>query len=302
MQIYLNLKKYHKNMKEYIKESELILNNDGSVYHLHLKPEDIADTIIIVGDPDRVATVSKHFDTIQLKRQNREILTHTGYYKNKRITVLSTGMGPDNIDIVINELDALANIDLDKRQKKAEHKSLNIIRLGTSGALQNEIKPGAFIASKYGLGIDGLLNFYAGDKKNFNNDLSEAFEKHCNWDKTLAKPYASPCSEELLNKLGEGLTTGITLTAPGFYGPQGRVLRLKLANPDINKKIESFHFNGMKITNMEMETSALYGLGNLLGHNTLTICVAIANRVSKKFINDYKQNVEALIKDVLDKL
>ncbi|MCD6112738.1 MAG: nucleoside phosphorylase [Bacteroidales bacterium] len=289
-------------MKEYIKESELILNNDGSVYHLHLKPEDIADTIIIVGDPDRVATVSKHFDTIQLKRQNREIHTHTGYYKNKRITVLSTGMGPDNIDIVINELDALANIDLDKRQKKAEHKSLNIIRLGTSGALQNEIKPGAFIASKYGLGIDGLLNFYAGDKKNFNNDLSEAFEKHCNWDKTLAKPYASPCSEELLNKLGEGLTTGITLTAPGFYGPQGRVLRLKLANPDINKKIESFHFNGMKITNMEMETSALYGLGNLLGHNTLTICVAIANRVSKKFINDYKQNVEALIKDVLDKL
>jgi len=289
-------------MKEYIKESELILNNDGSVYHLHLKPEDIADTIIIVGDPDRVATVSKHFDTIQLKRQNREIHTHTGYYKNKRITVLSTGMGPDNIDIVINELDALANIDLDKRQKKAEHKSLNIIRLGTSGALQNEIKPGAFIVSKYGLGIDGLLNFYAGDKKNFNNDLSEAFEKHCNWDKTLAKPYASPCSEELLNKLGEGLTTGITLTAPGFYGPQGRVLRLKLANPDINKKIESFHFNGMKITNMEMETSALYGLGNLLGHNTLTICVAIANRVSKKFINDYKQNVEALIKDVLDKL
>lgn len=287
---------------EYIKESELILHKDGSVYHLNLKPEDIADTIIIVGDPDRVSLISKHFDTIELKKQNREMHTHTGYYNNKRITVLSTGMGPDNIDIVINELDALANIDLEKRQKKAEHKTLNIIRLGTSGALQKEIKPGTFIASKYGLGIDGLLNFYSGDKTNFNNELSEAFEKHCNWDKTLAKPYASPCSEKLLNKLCNGITKGITLTAPGFYGPQGRVLRLKLAQPDLNNKIESFKFNDLKINNLEMETSALYGLGSLLGHNTITICVAIANRVSKEFINDYKKNVENLAIDVLNKL
>ncbi len=289
-------------MMRKIGESELIVNPDGSIYHLHLKPEYLADTIIIVGDPQRVPVVSKYFNKIEFKIQNRELVTHTGYLNNKRLTVLSTGMGTDNIDIVMNELDAVVNIDLNKREVKKTHKSLNIIRLGTSGALQEDIPVDSFVVSEYGLGLDGLLNYYGGDKSMFDNEMAYDFVKHANWPDNLPTPYVVKGSEKLAKKIGDGMLKGITATAPGFYGPQGRLLRLKLAYPELNKKIETFNYKGHKVLNFEMETSAVYGLGSLLGHNTLTVCVVIANRLSKKFSKDYKKTVEKLIQIVLGKL
>lgn len=284
-----------------IKESELILNPDGSIYHLKLRPEDIADTIIVVGDQNRVEAISKHFDTIECKKSNREFYTHTGTFNGKRISALSTGIGTDNIDIVINELDALVNIDLENRTLKTEHKSLNIVRLGTSGALQPDIEVDSFVISEYGMGMDGLLNFY-----NYGNitedEISDAFMKHTNWNDRLAYPYVIKAADSLVTKIGSGLKKGITATAPGFYGPQGRVLRLPLIDPDINAKVESFDFDGTRITNFEMETSALFGLGKLLGHNTVTVCDIIANRVTKNFSKDYKKSVESLIQLVLERL
>jgi len=285
-----------------IKESELIISPDGSIYHLKLKPENIAENIIIVGDPGRVPEVSAFFDKIELKVINREICTHTGYYNNKRISVLSTGMGTDNIDIVINELDALVNIDFEKREAKEKHTSLNIIRIGTSGALQGDLPVDSFMMSEYGLGMDGMLYFY----KNLNNvcdkDMADAFVEHTNWGKDLPKPYFVKGSEILIKKLGEGITKGITATAPGFYGPQGRKLRLELAYPDINDKFETFKYKGYRINNLEMETSALYGLGAMLGHETITVCVLIANRVSKQFSQDYKKPVKQLVQTILDRI
>jgi uridine phosphorylase len=285
-----------------IAESELILNPDGSVYHLHLKPENIADTIIVVGDPGRVKEISKHFDKIDFMVQNRELNTHTGSIGNKRLTVLSTGMGTDNLDIVINELDAVVNIDLAKREPKPTHTKLNIIRLGTAGALQADIKPGDFVASSFGVGMDGLLYFYEKGKSIMNPALAEAFVKHTHWDANLPGIYAVPCSQILMDKLGKDLVHGITLTAPGFYGPQGRELRLKLAFPDLNHLIESFNFSGNRIANFEMETSALYGLGKMLGHETLTICTIVANRVNHTYAEDYHSDIERLIKLVLTRL
>ncbi len=285
-----------------IAESELILNPDGSVYHLHLKPENIADTIIVVGDPGRVKEISKHFDKIDFTAQNREIFTHTGSIGSRRLTVLSTGMGTDNLDIVINELDAVVNIDLATREPKAEHKKLNIIRLGTAGALQADIHPGDFVASTHGMGMDGLLYFYGRGKSVMDAAMAEAFVKHVQWDGNLPGIYAVPCSQPLMDKLGKGLVHGITLTAPGFYGPQGRELRLKLAFPEINNLIESFNYNGSRISNFEMETSALYGLGRMLGHDTLTICTIVANRVNQSYATDYHGDVEKLIRLVLDRL
>jgi uridine phosphorylase len=285
-----------------IAESELILNPDGSVYHLHLKPENIAETIIVVGDPGRVKEISKYFDKIEFSVQNRELFTNTGTIGNKRLTVLSTGMGTDNLDIVINELDAAVNIDLKTRTPKQMHTKLNIIRLGTAGALQGDIQPGNFVASTYGMGMDGLLYFYDKGKSVMNTTLAEAFVNHVNWNVNLPGIYAVPCSQTLMDKLGKDLVHGITLTAPGFYGPQGRELRLKLAFPEINQLIESFDFQGQKIVNFEMETSALYGLGKMLGHDTLTICTIVANRVNQTYATDYHADIERLIKLVLERL
>lgn len=285
-----------------IPESELILNNDGSLYHIHLKPENLADTIIVVGDPGRVPEISKHFDRIEFRAQNREMVTHTGKIGSKRLTVLSTGMGTDNLDIVMNELDAVVNINLQTREPKSQHTSLNIIRLGTSGALQSDIEPGISVASTHGIGLDGLLYFYSGNGKVTDPLLAKAFVEQTGWNEKLPGIYAVPASQKLLSSLGEGLIQGITLTAPGFYGPQGRELRLKTAFPELNSLIETFSFQGKRITNFEMETSALYGLGRLLGHETLTICNIVANRVAKTYAADYKRDMERLISHVLEKL
>jgi len=285
-----------------IAESELILNPDGSIYHLHLKPENLARNILLVGDPGRVSEVSKYFDRIEFTMQNREITTHTGSVGNTRITVMSTGMGTDNLDIVINELDALVNIDLQRREPLTEHTSLNIIRMGTSGALQADILPGDFVASTYGMGLDGLLYFYAGSEQVMDKILAEAFVKHTSWNHNLPGVYAVASSQKLLKSLGKGLTQGITLTAPGFYGPQGRELRLSLAFPELNRLIESFAYDGQRIANFEMETSALYGLGTMLGHNTLTICTIVANRVSKTYAKNYQGDVDRMIRMVLERI
>jgi Uridine phosphorylase len=287
---------------EKIKESELVLQPNGNIYHLNLSPENLAHNIIVVGDPGRVPVVSKYFDKIEFQTHNREMHTHTGIFNNKRITVLSTGMGTDNLDIVINELDALVNIDLKERTIKEKHTSLNIVRLGTSGALQADIPVDSLVMSTHGLGLDGLLNFYKDENGIIDKVLTEAFIRQTGWDPNLAKPYVVKCSETLENKMGDGLLKGITATASGFYGPQGRELRLKLAHPDMNEKIENFEFNGHKIVNFEMETSALYGLSALLGHHALTICAIIANRVIKQFSNDHEKIIENLIQLVLQRL
>ncbi len=287
-------------MKE-VKESELILNPDGSIYHLKLLPEDIADTIIVVGDQNRVEAISKHFSQIDCKKSNREFVTHTGIFNGKRVTALSTGIGTDNIDIVVNELDALVNFDLKARTINKTHKSLNIIRLGTSGALQPGVDVDTFVVSEYGLGLDGLLNFYDAEHI-YEKEMSEAFIKHTGWSDKLPYPYIVKASESLIRRIGEGLKTGITATAPGFYGPQGRVLRLPLADKGINRKIEKFRYKGNRINNFEMETSALLGLCKMLGHNAVTVCDIIANRVTKSFSKDYKKSVEELIRLVLERI
>lgn len=283
-------------------ETELILTPEGRVYHINLLAEDIADDVIVVGDQGRVAQISKLFSKIDFKTEHREFITHTGWFNGKRITVLSTGIGTDNVDIVINELDAAVNINPKTRTQNANLKSLNIIRLGTSGALQAEIPVNGLVASTHGLGFDGLLNFYADFKKYNHDKISDAFIKHSGWTNNLPYPYCIEASDKLISKLTEGLYKGITATAPGFYGPQGRQLRLKAALPDLNELLTSFNLEGNKITNFEMETSALYGLGKMLGHNCLTICVIIANRVRKEFTKDYSKSVDTLIENCLNKI
>lgn len=285
-----------------IAESELIINPDGSIYHLHLRPEHIADDIIVVGDPQRVEIISSYFDHIEYKITNREFVTHTGTLNGKRITALATGIGTDNIDIVINELDAIVNIDLEKRIPKTSHRTLNIVRLGTSGALQADIPVDSFVFSQYGLGLDGLLNFYEARDTIIDKELTEAFFKYSKWNADLAKPYIVAGSKDLENRIAEGMFLGITATAPGFYGPQGRQLRLELMQKNINSTLENFQYNGNRITNFEMETSALYGLGGMLGHNTATVCAIIANRYTKTFSQNYKQTVVKLIELLLEKL
>ncbi len=285
-----------------IEPSELIINPDGSIYHLHLRPEHIADNIILVGDPGRVEMVSSYFSKIEYKISNREFYTHTGYFNNKKITVLSTGIGTDNIDIVVNELDALVNIDLEKRQVKSSHKTLNLVRLGTSGGLQLDVLVDSFLVSQSSIGFDGLLNYYKGRNEICDLKFEQAFMKFMNWNPLLPKPYVIDCSKMLLEKLGNGFKKGVNISASGFFGPQGRVLRLPIADPEINDKIEKFSFEGKKITNYEMESSALYGLSKLLGHNALTICTIIANRVSKTFSKDYHPIVKKLVEHTLQKL
>ena len=285
-----------------IKESELILNPDGSVYHLYLKPEHIASTIIFVGDQDRVAKISKHFDTIEFETQKREFKTHTGTYKGKRLTVMSTGIGPDNIDIVMNELDALVNIDLETREVKKDVKSLNIIRVGTSGSLQGDVPVDSFVLSTHGLDLNGMLHFYQIDPI-CNPEIEDAFISHTNWHKDKARPVIIGNSKKLENLLdGPKVYKGVTATAGGFYGPQGRVLRLPLFDDEMNAKMDSFNYNGIKITNFEMETSVIYGLAKLLGHHACSLNAIIANRPNGTFSKDPKKAVEELIKYTLNKL
>ena len=250
-----------------IKSSELILNPDGSVYHLNLKPEHIANDIIFVGDQNRVEKITQFFDSIEFSTQKREFKTQTGYYKGKRITVMSTGIGPDNIDITMNELDALVNIDLQTRQPKEKLTSLNIVRIGTSGSLQDDIPVDSFVMGQYGLGLDNMLRSYVIDNIT-ENDMEDAFIKHTNWDLRKGKPYIIACSKVLEKKFDSNqMHKGITGTAGGFYGPQGRVLRLDIQDPSLNSKMDNFKFNTVRMSNLEMETSAIYGLGKLLGHN-----------------------------------
>ncbi|ATA88955.1 phosphorylase [Capnocytophaga stomatis] len=279
-----------------IRESELILNPDGSIYHLNLKPEQVATTIILVGDQNRVARISAHFDTIEHQVQKREFCTHTGTYKGKRLMVISTGIGPDNIDIVINELDALFNIDLETRQPKKELTSLNFIRFGTSGSLQADIPVDSFVLSSHGLGMDNMLHSYLDIHQVTEKDIEDAFIKHTNWNENKGRPYIVACGETLKKKLlTSEVFEGITGTAPGFYGPQGRVLRLAVQDSELNDKLHNFKYNNFRMTNLEMETSAIYGLSKLLGHQAVSLNVIIANRANGTFTKDTKQAVEKLI-------
>jgi len=286
-----------------IQSYELIINADGSIFHLHLKPEQIADNIILVGDPGRVKLIGELLSDIEFQVENREFVSTTGKYNNQRVTIVSTGIGTDNIDIVVNELDALANINLVTREIKPTHRKLNFVRIGTSGGLQDFLDVNSFVISQKAIGFDGLLNFYANRDSVSDLAFEEAFRKHTGWGKQLTSPYVVDCSETLLNKIHCGGTvTGVTISAPGFYGPQGRVLRLPLADPQLNEKIESFEFAGHKITNFEMECSAIYGLSKLLGHEALTVCLIIANRLKKEANSNYHQSMETLIKLVLERL
>ncbi len=285
-----------------IASSELILNPDGSVYHLNLKPENIAHDIIFVGDQFRVEKITQFFDTIEFSTQKREFKTQTGIYKGKRISVISTGIGPDNIDIVMNELDALVNINLATRQLKENLTSLNIIRIGTSGSLQADIPVDSFVMSKFGLGLDNMLRSYLIDEIS-NSDIENAFIEHTNWDARKGKPYAIACSEKLEKRMESNrMHKGITATAGGFYGPQGRVLRLPIQDEKLNAKMDNFNFFENKITNLEMETAAIYGLSALLGHQALSLNAIIANRASGTFSEDPYKAVDELIVYTLEKL
>ena len=290
-------------MEKAIPASQLVLNNEGAVYHLGLHPEELADDVILVGDPGRVDMIASFFDTIEVRRQNRELWSRTGHYKGKRITVLSTGMGTDNLDIVMNELDTLANIDLKTRMPKEEHRALNLIRLGTSGALQEDIPvEDSYVATRYAIGLDGLIYFYAKNKDVNEIAMRDAFIEQMDYPKDLPMPYVVEGSKELFDRLGEGDFQGLTATAPGFYGPQGRELRMGLAYPENNRKMENFKYQGWRICNFEMESSALYGLGKMMGHHCLTICAVIANRVSEKFCTDYHPYVKKLVVNTLERL
>lgn len=286
-----------------IKESELILNPDGSIYHLNLRPEQVADTIILVGDPNRVPRVSAYFDTIEFSTQKREFCTHTGIYKGKRLTALSTGIGPDNIDIVINELDALFNIDLHTRKPKEQLTSLNIVRFGTSGSLQADIPVDSFVLSSHGLGMDNMLHAYKDAPKVREIAMEEAFMAHTQWNTDKGRPYIVGCGETLKQRLlTDKVFEGITGTAPGFYGPQGRMLRLPVQDPTLNDKLHSFNYKGYRMTNLEMETSAIYGLSKLLGHQAVSLNAIIANRAAGTFTKDTKKVVENLIVYGLEQL
>jgi len=284
-----------------LKESELILNPDGSLYHIRLRPEHLAGQIILVGDPKRVPMVSSFFDQLEFTFENREIVTHTGYLNKVRLTVMSTGMGPDNIDIVLNELDALVNVDLNSRTVKEQHTRLDIVRLGTSGAVQPEIPIDAFAMATHGLGIDGLIHFYE-HSGICDEEIGDAFIKQTQWPAILPEPYVIKGSVKLEEQIGEGFIKGITITAPGFYGPQGREIRLKAAFPDLNERITNFRYGDQRIINFEMETSALYAFGKMLGHNTLTVCSILANRVNETYSSDPKKITIKLTKLLLNRL
>lgn len=287
-----------------IPESELIINSDGSVFHLHIKPEQLADKVILVGDPGRVAVVKANFDSIECENANREFVSATGLYKGKRITVLSTGIGTDNIDIVLTELDALVNVDFATRTVKPEHKTLEIVRIGTSGSLQPDLPVGSWLLSEAAIGFDGVLNWYARRNEVADLKFEKAFEEALDWNPLLAKPYVVNASSEMIDRLknNPSIHLGTTISAPGFYGPQGRVVRLPIADPEINHKITAFRYEGRRVTNYEMECSCIYGLSLLLGHKPATVCAIIAGRTSGTATKDYKPVIKQLISHVLDNI
>ena len=287
---------------EKIGASELIINSDGSVFHLHLKPEELADTVILVGDPGRVELVSSFFDTVEVRKASREFVSATGTYKGCRITVLSTGIGCDNLDIVMTELDALVNIDFSSRQVKENLRSLRVLRIGTSGAIQPDIPVGSFVFSHISIGADGLLNWYADRDEVSYKEMEDVFVAHTGWDSRLPAPYFARASQELIDLFADVTVKGVTVSASGFYGPQGRVLRVPLAMPDMMEKFESFRFNDWRVTNFEMEGSALAGLAAKLGHRAGTVCCIIANRYHKGAEPDYKELVKNLVVLALDRL
>ena len=283
--------------------SELPINADGSAFHLHLKPENLADKVILVGDPGRVATVAAHFDSIEAKVASREFRTITGTYKGKRITAQSTGIGCDNIDIVVTELDALANIDFTTRMENEKFRQLTLVRIGTCGGLQPETPIGTFVASSKSIGFDGLLNYYAGRDKVCDLELEEAFVKHMDWCAKKGAPYVATACPELIEQIaGEEMVRGITIACGGFYGPQGRQIRLGIQDPNQNEKVESFRYGDLKVCNFEMESSALAGLASLFGHRAMTCCMVIANRYAKEMNTQYKNKIDDLIRLVLDRI
>ena len=292
-------------MNTYFPESELIINPDGTIFHLHLLPEQLADKVILVGDPGRVSLVATHFASIECEVESREFKSITGTYKGKRITVLSTGIGCDNIDIVMNELDALANIDFTTRYAKPQHRTLELVRIGTCGGLQPDTPIGTFILSEKSIGFDGLLNFYAGRDQVCDLPLEAAFKGHVGWSLSMGNPYVAPADAELTNRIagnGDDTVRGITIACGGFFGPQGRKLRIPLADPLLNEKIMTFSHEGLRITNFEMESSALAGLSLLLGHKATTICMVVANRLAKEANANYKNSIDHLITLVLDRI
>ena len=285
-----------------IAPSELIINADGTIFHLHLKPEQLADTVILVGDPARVATIAAHFDSVECNVSNREFNTVTGYYKGKRMSVISTGIGIGNIDICVTELDALANVDFATRTVKEDFRRLTLVRLGTSGALQEDIEVGEVVFARTSVGFDSLLGYYAGRNEVCDLDMQRAFMEHTQWSELLAPPYFVNADNELWEHFKDSVTEGITIAAPGFYAPQGRYVRLQPADMNLNEKIEAWRYKGRRITNFEMEGSALAGLAALMGHRATTICTIIAQRVAKQAQTDYKPYVEGMIRMSLDKL
>lgn len=285
-----------------IPESELIINADGSAFHIHIRPEELADTVIMVGDPGRVDMIAEYLTDLEFRHASREFVSVTGRYNGKRLTVLSHGIGPDNIDIVMTELDALANIDFATREVKPEHKTLHILRIGTSGALHADIPLGSFILSHMSVGFDGVMNWYANREKVTDIEVEEAFKAHMNWDPHLPSPYFVKASDEIIRRFADCTVKGVTISAPGFYGPQGRVVRVPLAMPDMLEKIESFRFGDYRITNFEMESAPLAGLARHLGHEACTVCCAIANRYLQSSNPDYKPQIRKLIELALDRM
>ncbi|MBR1520907.1 MAG: nucleoside phosphorylase [Bacteroidaceae bacterium] len=283
--------------------SELPINEDGSVFHLHLRPEQLADRVILVGDPGRVATVASHFSEQECEVSSREFHSITGTYQGKRITVLSTGIGCDNIDIVMTELDALANIDFQTRTEKDEHRTLTIVRIGTCGGLQPFTPTGTFVASVKSIGFDGLLNYYDGRNDVCDLPMEEAFKQHMDWSPLKGAPYVAQANPELIDQIaGDDMVRGITIACGGFYGPQGRQIRLKIQDPQQNEKVEAFEYDGLKICNFEMESSALAGLSSLLGHRAMTCCMVIANRYTTEMNTNYKNSIDTLIQLVLNRI
>ena len=290
-------------MAQQFPPSELIINDDGSIFHLHVKPEHLADKIILVGDPGRVALVASHFDSVESEVQSREFHSITGKYRGKRIMAQSTGIGCDNIDIVMNELDALANIDFETRTEKNEHRKLTLVRVATCGGLQPETPEGTYIASVKSIGFDGLLNFYAGRNEASDLDFEEEFKRQVEWNSQLGNPYVATEDPVLTDRIaGNDMVRGVTIACGGFFGPQGRQLRLPLADPNLNQKIENFEYKGLKITNFEMESSALAGLATLMGHSATTCCMVIANRRAHRANTGYKSTIDGLIRMVLDRI
>lgn len=290
-------------MSQQFPPSELIINDDGSIFHLHVKPKHLADKIILVGDPGRVALVASHFDSVESEAQSREFHSITGKYRGKRIMAQSTGIGCDNIDIVMNELDALANIDFETRTEKTEHRKLTLVRVGTCGGLQPETPEGTYIASVKSIGFDGLLNFYAGRNEASDLDFEKEFKRQVEWNPQLGNPYVATEDPVLTDRIaGNDMVRGVTIACGGFFGPQGRQLRLPLADPNLNQKIENFEYKGLKITNFEMESSALAGLATLMGHSATTCCMVIANRRAHRANTGYKSTIDGLIRMVLDRI